>query len=559
MTQTSLSSIYHTEDSSSSPDPVRSLVEAYLAEHRALGAAERFARWHDAPLPARRPGGSGQERYRRLLPASPLLPGRQLAFEVDLDACSGCKACVTACHSLNGLDSDESWRTVGLLVAARPPSDRSPPPPAPSLQHVTHACHHCLEPACSHGCPVLAYDKDPLTGIVRHLDDQCIGCSYCQMTCPYDVPRYSRRLGIVRKCDMCHDRLAVGEPPACAQSCPGDAIRIVQVPTEPGRDDVAEPSDVASFLPQGPAPSRTGPTSRYRSTRSIEEMRDASDAVVVPAPAHSPLVTMLVLTQVAAGLALVEAGLRLGGHPIPGIITLLTLAVLSTGMAASILHLGQPLRAWRAFLGWRRSWLSREILLLNLFAALGAADACFALGLGSSASGPILPPPLLGVAKALAGLASVYASVRVYSATGRKLWSWPGTAARFFGTTLTAALAAWLFAGLSDTPWPWWLLASLVTVRLLVEERDAWHSCDAPEELQRTSRLLGGRLRSLRLVRILLSSTTMILLAIPVPVGSGGSLLPAILAGAVLFASDLLERTLFFRAVSPDRMPGQPA
>ena len=57
----------------------------------------------------------------------------------------------------------------------------------------------------------MAYDKDPETGIVRHLDDQCIGCQYCVLKCPYDVPKYSERLGIVRKCDMCVGRLRAGE------------------------------------------------------------------------------------------------------------------------------------------------------------------------------------------------------------------------------------------------------------------------------------------------------------------------------------------------------------
>src|SRR6185436_2402182 len=102
----------------------------------------------------------------------------------------------------------------------------------PVQQTITTACHHCVEPGCLEGCPVLAYDKDPITGIVRHLDDQCIGCSYCILKCPYDVPKYSEHRGIVRKCDLCHDRLAVGEAPACAQACPGEAIRVVLVETE---------------------------------------------------------------------------------------------------------------------------------------------------------------------------------------------------------------------------------------------------------------------------------------------------------------------------------------
>ena len=139
--------------------------------------------------------------YRDLIPSVASLARRQqYAFAVDLDVCTGCKACVSACHSLNGLEEHETWRDVGLITGTEAGK--------PYLQTVTTACHHCLEPACLEGCPVLAYDKDPETGIVRHLDDQCIGCQYCTMKCPYDVPKYSHRLGIVRKCDMCTDRLA---------------------------------------------------------------------------------------------------------------------------------------------------------------------------------------------------------------------------------------------------------------------------------------------------------------------------------------------------------------
>ena len=71
---------------------------------------------------------------------------------------------------------------MGLLLGTRK---------QPYLQTVTTACHHCVEPACAEGCPVLAYDKNPITGIVSHLDDQCIGCSYCILKCPYDVPKFN--------------------------------------------------------------------------------------------------------------------------------------------------------------------------------------------------------------------------------------------------------------------------------------------------------------------------------------------------------------------------------
>ena len=178
------------------------LVDALLEEERSLTAAQRFSRLHehhDFPAQAK--------FYRDLIPLARPSAGQQYAFEVDLDKCSGCKACVTACHALNGLDDDESWRNVGLL--------HSDDWRAPFQMTVTTACHHCVDPGCLTGCPVLAYDKDAVTGIVRHLDDQCIGCQYCVMKCPYEVPQYSAKRGIVRKCDMCSDRLQNGEAPAC--------------------------------------------------------------------------------------------------------------------------------------------------------------------------------------------------------------------------------------------------------------------------------------------------------------------------------------------------------
>ena len=181
----------------------RTLIDALLAEQRDLSAVERFSSWQESQC--RTPTSS----YRHLVPLTAPVPGEQYAFEVNLDKCSGCKACVSACHALNCLDEHETWRSVGLLIGGTRAQ--------PHLQTVTTTCHHCADPACANGCPVLAYDKDPLTGIVRHLDDQCIGCQYCVLKCPYEVPKFNSRLGIVRKCDMCSSRLSTSEAPACVQ------------------------------------------------------------------------------------------------------------------------------------------------------------------------------------------------------------------------------------------------------------------------------------------------------------------------------------------------------
>jgi formate dehydrogenase iron-sulfur subunit len=201
---------------------------------------------------------------------------------------------VSACHSLNGLDEHETWRDVGLIV--------SNDPTQPYQQHITSACHHCVDPACLNGCPVLAYEKDSVTGIVRHLDDQCIGCQYCVLKCPYDVPKYSKQRGIVRKCDMCFNRLAHNEAPACVQACPSGAITIQIVSID---SVITATAGSSQRLVPGAFPSNyTRPTTGYVSrTPFPESARPSDQANLRLAHPQWPLIVMLVLTQMAAGLS----------------------------------------------------------------------------------------------------------------------------------------------------------------------------------------------------------------------------------------------------------------
>src|SRR6516225_1227160 len=233
-------------------DEGHTLIDDLLGEQQLLTPIGRFSlKRENGSLPAQ------AKYYRDLIPLSLPAAGQQYAFAVNLDACTACKACVTACHSLNGLDEGETWRDVGTLFGGTGAE--------PIQQTITTACHHCLDPACMNGCPVLAYEKDPLTGIVKHLDDQCIGCQYCTFTCPYDVPKYSSSRGIVRKCDMCSDRLAVGEAPACVQACPNEAIAITLV----DKVQVLEDAQGSPFVPGAPSPSITAPTTVYRTERAL--------------------------------------------------------------------------------------------------------------------------------------------------------------------------------------------------------------------------------------------------------------------------------------------------
>jgi Fe-S-cluster-containing dehydrogenase component len=387
------------------PNAEPPLLHSLLAEQRSLTPVARFAAMHEEhsqPLQAR--------YYRDLIPLEQPSPGEQYAFEVDLDSCSGCKACVTACHNLNGLEPEETWRNIGLLLSS---PTTSPAAVLPVLQHVTTACHHCVEPGCLEGCPTLAYEKDPVTGIVHHLDDQCFGCQYCVWMCPYEVPVYSPTKGIVRKCDMCRQRLALDEAPACVQACPNQAIRIAKIRQDEARSSAAK----GAFLAGTPDPALTIPTTRY-----VSQRRSLADAIPAdthrdePAHAHWPLVVMLVLTQGSVGCLALErlvslvAGVGVLSATLQGIALLLG----SIGLGAATFHLGRPHLAWRAILGLRKSWLSREMVAFGLYMQALLA-ACVATWLGWS---NLLQHALSGFAL-MAGLLGLYTSAMIYIATRR--------------------------------------------------------------------------------------------------------------------------------------------
>lgn len=537
------------------------LIAALLADQGDLTAVERFAQFHEgaaAPLQGR--------FYRSLLPSSPPGPGQQLAFEVDLDRCSGCKACVAACHSLNGLDEEEAWRDVGLIVGG--------PPGLPILQHVTSSCHHCLDPACLDACPVDAYEKDPITGIVRHLDDQCIGCRYCTLACPYDAPKFHPGKGIVRKCDMCADRLKADEAPACVRACPHEAIRIRVVDVA----EVAARGAAGAFLPTAPDPALTLPTTLYVSDRPMgATARPADHHRNVPEHAHAPLIVMLVLTQLSAGAFLMDFFTRASGAsggPATALLLALGLGVGKLGLGASLLHLGRPLYAYRALIGLRHSWLSREVAAFGAFALVATAHAALAV----LAPGWYGRRPALGLAlsaaSAGAGLAGVACSVMVYHATRRPFWharragpNFGGTAVLLGAATLLAA-ASWgpvleggprgRAVGLAAAV----VVVASSCVKLRDEAAFLVHR-DDPEltPLRRSTRLLKGPLVLAWRLRRGLGFAGGIVLPL-IWMGLGRPMEAAVGAGAAtlallaLLAGELAERYLFFTAVSRPKMPG---
>lgn len=531
-------------------------VDEFLKEQQSLSAVELFARQFEGtserPLQA--------DHYTALMPTRPPGVGEQYAFDVDLDLCSGCKACVTACHSLNGLDDGEAWRDVGLLLGTQSAH--------PVMQHITTACHHCLDPACANACPVNAYEKNPVTGIVRHLDDQCFGCQYCTLACPYDVPKYHNDLGIVRKCDLCSDRLAADEAPACVQACPHAAIQVTLVETAL----IEEAAANGEFLTGCPSPDYTRPTTQYRSTR-LEELAtaQAADALAVtPEHPHRALVAMLVLTQISVGCSI--AARFAGGRLLAPLVIASWLSCL-LGLAASTSHLGRPQYAFRALIGLRHSWLSREILAFSIYA--GCLTLCtlnfFAerfLQQGLMTPGQLT---LAMWATCFSGAAGIVCSAMIYHVVRRHYWRLNRSLPLFF---LTATICATAFVTttavairLTDTAITFWsplILVTALTFKLAWEVRDLRFSeirgsSDSQTlAAHKTSKLLREtlwRTTAFRGIAGIAGGLTLILASIP----GDAWLLKTLFACSgclLLVAGEFAERDLFFTAVVRQKMPG---
>jgi Fe-S-cluster-containing dehydrogenase component len=164
----------------------------------------------------------------------------ELGMLYDATRCVGCKACMVACKRVNAdsgglryeqaaFDPDGLWDTPTDLSGNTRTVIKLARTPAQGWSYVKYSCMHCQKPSCVSVCPVSAMTKDPVTGVVEYKKSTCIGCRYCQVACPFNIPKFQwdRTVPQIVKCDFCQStNLKTKGIPACVETCPAEALTV---------------------------------------------------------------------------------------------------------------------------------------------------------------------------------------------------------------------------------------------------------------------------------------------------------------------------------------------
>jgi formate dehydrogenase iron-sulfur subunit len=157
----------------------------------------------------------------------------QLGVLIDTTLCVGCRRCEAACNEINEdlpRAAPEKFKDESVFGRRRRMDDsaytvvnRYADPDSGKPVFAKFQCMHCLQPACVSACIVGALSRQP-NGAVIYDAWKCIGCRYCMVACPFQVPAYEYRNTLtpkVMKCVFCFEkRLQQGGTPACVQACP---------------------------------------------------------------------------------------------------------------------------------------------------------------------------------------------------------------------------------------------------------------------------------------------------------------------------------------------------
>ncbi len=485
-----------------------------------------------------------------------LQEGEQYRFHFDATACVGCRCCEVACNEQNNNPADVKWRRVGEMEGGEFPVF--------TQLFNSMSCNHCIDPECLKGCPTNSYIKIDKTGIVVHDDDTCIGCQYCTWNCPYGVPTFHEERKIVTKCHMCHERLEVGQTPACVQACPSGAITIEVVNVEKWLNEDMEKEANMPFLPDA---SITKPTTRYTLPDNLpENLKEMDEHLLKPAHSEIPLVFMTVLTQISLGgflaLFLGDFMSMFGFDKTNWIMALLVMIPSAIGLPLSALHLGRPFLAMTAMKNIKTSWLSREALALGVFTGMMSMVVMLYLIDIPKVLRVFIEAITLGV-----GIYGIYAQSMIYRIKARPSWDRITTNMKFFGVgyvgVFLLAFVALVF-GLDGAVVPLLSLGMVGAVgQLFFSYEDLRTLGDEDKnsyQLKRTQRLYNEnflKIKQFRFISIVVAGIFLPLFVNVIlsssPFGAGFILAIAIV---IMSLSELSDRFLFYATVVPLGMAG---
>lgn len=164
------------------------------------------------------------------------MENKQKSFLIDNTKCIGCRGCQVACKQWNNLEAEKTEFFGG--PGYQNPSHLSEKTFTLVKFHEVmdgdklkdwvfwkNQCQHCLEPACIDSCLGESLHKTENGSIVSD-EKKCIGCLNCKQVCPFDIPKFewNKEIAVMRKCNFCDDRITNGDLPACAKTCPTQAI-----------------------------------------------------------------------------------------------------------------------------------------------------------------------------------------------------------------------------------------------------------------------------------------------------------------------------------------------
>lgn len=321
------------------------------------------------------------------------------AMVADLERCVGCQTCTAACRHANATSPAVQWRRVLDVEAGEYPDV--------SRVFVPVGCQHCSEPPCMHVCPTTA-TRQRDDGIVTIDYDLCIGCTYCEVACPYqarflvDTPAFafgvaspaeamrtdSRRHGVSQKCTFCSDRIDEGlsqglvpgvdaaATPACANACIAKALIF---------GDLDDPASPVSRLLAGNKAFRmheelgTGPgfyyleDHRHIAGRNVIRETDTVRGAAIDPPHQAHWDWKAAMNFLFGGLG--SSLIVLGALSSNRSVALAGLLAVAVGLFTLLFKIGRPLRFLNVLRQPKRSWMSREAWIA---AALFPATALYA-------------------------------------------------------------------------------------------------------------------------------------------------------------------------------------